>query len=567
MGTKRDKAIQAVLDTPDEELQEYLFHINRTDDGDIKAFAGRSLFNSGTVKFAVDDEGFPIGNSWDCVPGTMAHMITKIRSLQEECWIKFNTNPQISTAITDNGGIVCGKGFGISSPYPDVDKWLNTFIKDSRNRLITGFKKMYIRSEIEGELYLSLSSHYNNNGFVEVDFMDPKSLVKIYRHPFKRSFPLFYEFTVHSDSGSADEIKNVLIPSIHLFEYPELLQVAEKLQGWDKSKLFRFDKRKFKKTNGFQTFIISWDKSLFTDRNVSQMRTTIEWTNHYENLKRYEIDHKKASGYYANVVTFDDVKAFKRWLAMSDEDRKQTGIEQKKTPGGTIVMPPGMKLEIKNPQLPKISDSDTDILHMITSGLNKPEDMVTGQSNGTYGSVKATRGPESDRNANKRDDFEKFLRYDFFKYAFLLSSAVKPIKLERVEEQATSFKDGEPVYTKVSKEIWESLEITFPVSEVSDVESTTKALLGVKHGSLVDTLGVPHSTIASKLGFSNYRTLRLAAATEEKLYPKLVLSDVDSDVIDGSTESTLLETKKTKETPDQTKQTLQRRKTTDEKKK
>ena len=566
MGTKRDKAIQAVLDTPDEELKEYLFHINNTGDGEITAFAGRSPFNSDIVKFAVDDDGFPIGNSWDCVPGTMAHMITKIRSLQEECWIKFNTNPQISTAITDNGGIVCGKGFGISSPYPDVDKWVNTFIKDSRNRLITGFKKMYIRSEIEGELYLSLSAH-SNNGFVEVDFMDPKSLVKIYRHPFKRTFPLFYEFTIHSDSGNDAEIRNVLIPSIHLFEYPELLEVAKKMQGWDATKLLRYDKRRYKKTNGFQTFIVSWDKSLFTDRNVSQMRTTIEWTNHYENLKRYEIDHKKASGYYANVVTFEDVKAFKRWLAMSDEERKKTGIEQKKTPGGTIVMPPGMKLEIKNPQLPKISDSDTDILHMITSGLNKPEDMVTGQSNGTYGSVKATRGPESDRNANKRDDFEKFLRYDLFKYAFLLSSAVKPMKIDRVEEQATSFKDGEPVYTKVSKEIWETLEITFPISEVSDVESTTKALLGVKHGSLVDTLGVPHSTIAAKLGFNNYRTLRLVAATEEKMYPKLMLSAVDSDVIDGSTESTLLETKKTKETSDQTKQTLQRRKTTDEKKK
>ena len=273
------------------------------------------------------------------------------------------------------------------------------------------------------------------------------------------------------------------------------------------------------------------------------MRTTIEWTNHYERLKRYEIDHKKASGYYANVVTFEDVKAFKRWLALSEEDRKKTGIEQKKTPGGTVILPPGMKLDIKNPQLPKISESDTDILHMITSGLNKPEDMITGQSNGTYGSVKASRGPESDRNNNRKDDFEKFLRFDFFRPAFMLSSAFSDLKLVRTEECVIDFKEQEEIAGKIETEIWKSMEITFPVSEVSDSESLTKALLGVKHGSLADTLGIPHSVLAEKLGFSNYKSLRTRAATENKKYPELVSADVDSDVIDATTESSLLEKK------------------------
>jgi hypothetical protein len=38
-----------------------------------------------------------------------------------------------------------------------------------------------------------------------------------------------------------------------------------------------------------------------------------------------------------------------------------------------------MKVEVKNPQLPKISDSDTDIYAHDYFRVNKPEDMVTGQ--------------------------------------------------------------------------------------------------------------------------------------------------------------------------------------------
>lgn len=535
---EREKAVKAIVNTPDEELQGMLFSLNHT--GEVGALTYNGLSYSKNVRYAVDEEGFPVGNSWDKVPGTISNMITTISDLQEECWIKFNTNPQISTSVVDNGGIVCGKGFSISSPYLDVDEWVGKFMKDPRNKLIANLKKMYMRSEIEGELFLAFSVHYGD-GFVETDFMDPRSLNRIYYHPFKRTMPLFYEFNIYSDSGEGETFRTVIIPSIYLFEYPDLIQVAAGMTGWDKEKLFRYDKKKFKKTNGFQTFIISWDKSLFTERNVSQMRTTIEWTNHYENLKRYEIDHKKASGYYANVVSFEDVKAFKRWLSLSDEERKKTGIEQKKTPGGTIILPPGMKLDIKNPQLQRISEQDTDIMHMITAGLNKPEDMVTGQSNGTYGSVKATRGPESDRNANRRQDFEIFLRYDFFRSAFLLSSAVKKIKTERSEECVVDFKDGEDVMGKKVTPIWESLEITFPVSEVSDVESTTKALLGVKHGSLTDVLGIPNSLISEKLGMSNYRSLRLKAATEKLKYPELVMAGVDSNVIDANAESTNLE--------------------------
>ena len=515
--------IQGLIETPDEILKEMMFSVG--------IFGGRVT--------KVDEDGFPILGT------STSDLVANVIELQQECWKKYNTNPQISTAVSDSAGTVCGKGFSISSPYPEIRKYLNEIVKDSRNRLYSNFKKFYTRSEIEGELFLALTAH--NDGFVEIDFMHPEKLDKIYYHPSKSTLPLFYSFKIVDESSDPVNEKLVFIPSIYVFEMPELVKVMENHKVWKQNtnKAFRRSKQKYKKTNGYQTFIVSWDKNLFTERNVSQMATTIEWANHYENLKRYEIDHKRSSGAYLWTVAFEDVKAFKRWLALTDEEKAKTGIMQTKTPGGTLVLPPGMKLEVKNPQLPKISDSDTDILHMITSGLNKPEDMVTGQSNGTYGSVKASRGPESDRNKNRQNDWELFLRYDLFRFVFLMGSKFRKIKIEYEEEVILDFKNQKEVTGKETVPVWESMEITFPISEVSDLESVTKALMGVKHGSLADTLGIPHSYIAEKLGMPNYRSLRAKHAVEMKKYPELVVaSEEDSDTIDSAEESTMLEKKK-----------------------
>jgi hypothetical protein len=66
------------------------------------------------------------------------------------------------------------------------------------------------------------------------------------------------------------------------------------------------------------------------------------------------------------------------------------------------------------------------------------------------------------------------------------------------------------------------LEINFPTSEVNDAEASARALLGVKHGSTNDVLGIPNSEIAKKMGFGNYRKLRLQHASEADRFPNLV---------------------------------------------
>lgn len=527
-------------DIPDEKLMEMSFSA---------VFQQNS---SDFVKYAVDADGFPI------ISGSTESLLENITDLQQECWVKFNTNPQINTAITDNAGSICGKGFDIVSHEKDVKEFLYELVYDSRNRLYTNLEKYVIRSEIEGELFLCVSLH--EDGFVEVDFMSPSSLKDVYYHPFKQTLPLLYEFNVVSDANNPEISSTKQIPSIYVSEFKGLAEEMEKLSAFDKTKILRKKSKSgiWKKTNGYQSFIIAWDKGLFTKRNVSSMRTTIEWANHYENLKRYEIDHKKSSGSYLWVFSFEDAKSFKTWLSMSAEDRAKTGIYQKKTPGGSLVLPPGMKVEVKNPQLPKISDSDTDIMHMITSGLNKPEDMVTGQNSGTYGSVKASRGPESDRSENRKSKFRMFLVYDFLKHVFRLRNcAVPSFKMTRTVEEVIDFKDGEEVFGKSEIPVWECVDVMFPVSEVNDIESRAKAYLGVKHGSLVDALGIPPSDIAEKMGFVGYKYLRMKAATEKKMYPELI-STVDSDLLDTEQEKDIEKPKEGVQNPEKKKKNVKK---------
>lgn len=456
--------------------------------------------------------------------------------LQQACWDKFNQNPQISTAVKGQVGRLTGMGYETSSEIVKVQEVIDEVELDQRNRLYLFWPKFVGRSVIEGELYLCLTMH--EDGFVEIDFIDPSDIAGggedgIIYHPNKSTMPLFY-FVNQNDPNKVGKGNAVLVPSMFIARYPELIKEARKVSGFQEGLLAdsRSSRPKYKSLGGFKRFIVSWDKSFMTKRNVSHLRTILEWLNHYENLKKYEIDHKKSAGSYLWVVTIEDPKAFRLWLSLSDEERRKTGIMAKKTPGGTIVLPPGMKLEVLNPNLPNISESDTDIFHMITAGLNEPEDVTSGQSKGTFSSVKASRGPMSDRIADEISYFEKFLRHDFWGGIFFLKSKVTGFPETFDQRIAVDFKKQEPVFKTVKKRPELLIDICFPTSETNDAEARARAYLGVKHGSLYDTLGIPNHEIAKKMGFGNYRKMRLLHAAEEDRYPELAVA-VDQEVIPG----------------------------------
>ena len=243
----------------------------------------------------------------------------------------------------------------------------------------------------------------------------------------------------------------------------------------------------------------------------------------YENLKRYEMDHKKSAGAYIWKVKFDDIKSWIQWMNLSDADRAKTGIAAKKTPGGTMVLGPNMDLSVANPNLPNISNTDTDILQMVTSGLNEPEDITTGKATSPFASVKASGGPMSDRTSDEIAYFEKFLRFDFWANIFLLKSRISTFPEFFEVEEAVSFNNKKPQFKKIKRRPEKLIEINFPMSEINDVESRARAYYGVKHPALSDSAGIPNQELVKKMGFGNYRKLRLQAETEKAKYPDLVL--------------------------------------------
>jgi len=463
-------------------------------------------------------------------------------ALQKTSWIKFHENPQVNTAIRGLVGRLTGGGFETTSGIFEIQEQIELTEKDHRNRLYHFWPKYMGRFNIEGELFLCLTIHID--GFVEIDFIDPSNMGEIIFHSRKALMPLFYNVMINGD--------NEQIPSIYIARYPELIRDAKKSldppfniteQQQSKSR-----KHVYKPLGSYYRFIVATDKGFITHRATSYLRTILRWLNHYEDLKNYEIDHKKSSGAYTWVFSFENVADFRVWLALNDEDRRKTGIMQKIEPGCRLFLPPGMKLEAKNPNLTSIRDQDTDILQMVTSGLNEASDVTTGTPAGSYSSVRATRGPMSDRVSDEVAYFDRFLKYDFWSSIFFLKGAVRKFPKYFEVEEAISFKSTEkkneegeteykvePIFKKIKKRPEDLIDISYPVSETIDYEGRTKAFLGAKHGPVSETLGIPSEDVAKKIGAGNYERLRLRKATEDKRYPKLVYT-VDSESLQEKAE-------------------------------
>ena len=513
-------------------LQEETVHYLRSVPDEILRTFSFPLMGGSLSKIVKDEDGFN---------AVTEKNLQDLHELQQQCWLKAETNPQISSHVRDTMGRMAGWGFEFTGQLNDIQKDIDEICEDPRNAIYQNMPKFCARIEIEGELFLCYTLH--DDGFVEIDFISPSSVrgggdkdSGILFHPTKQTFPLF--FNVHFDNARSNhrlKDKQALIPSINICYYPELEEAVKDHSSYREDKL-RYAKaddpnrEPYKSMNGYRRFMVHWNKGFLTKRNASHIKTTIEWVNHYETLKKYEIDHKKSSGAYLWVIKMEDLKAFRGWLAMSDAERKKTGIMQPKDPGGTLVLPPGMTLECINPKLTTISDEDTDIMQMVSSGLQRPQDVMLGDYRSSYASVKASQGPQGDRINDELHYFRLFLTYDFWRPICKLRSLAKSdFKYIRSIEEVVDFKNKENVKKRVKKEVYKLIDICFPTSRIEDIEAISKALLGSKHASVVDTLGIPRDLVAKRLGFSNYRFLRRAKALEDEVLPDtLSVSDQES---------------------------------------
>jgi len=447
--------------------------------------------------------------------------------LQENCWLKAQRNPHINTTVKRFAGRLTGHGFEITSDIQQIASAVKEIEYDQRNRLYTYYYKWVIRAMIEGELFLCLTCH--KDGSIEVDFIDPVCVqgtfddTGILFHPTKTTMPLLYN--IKYDSTNTDEkLYDEQIPSIFMAMYPdELWSVARKCHGYSETLLDNSRDGSFKKLGGFKRFIVSWDRSWLTKRNVGHIRAILEWVNLYENLKKWEADYKKACSAYVWAFEMEDKAAFRLWLQMSDADRKKTGMAAKKVPGASLIIPPGIKSKVLNPTLPSISDEDRDILMMINAGLDAPEDETTGESRGTFASVKASRPPMVEKTSDEVEYWHKFLRYDLWGNIFFLKEKISSFKNSYFVNEVVGFDDKKkPIKKRIKKSAADLLLITSPISEIGDLESKVKALFGVKHASLKDIAGLPIEELVKRIGFNNYRKLRLDAETEKLNYPELL---------------------------------------------
>ena len=463
-----------------------------------------------------DADGFPL-----TVGGPKDDTSTQREPLQQECFVKFHRNPHVNTSIRGLVGRLTGLGFETSSEIWDIQQVIEEIEQDQRNRLYNFWPKFIGRHHIEGELFLGLTPH--PDGFVEVDFIDPSVInymgddnTGVIYHSTKTHMPLFYNISVNGTHKHQ-------IPSVFIARYPDLVNDARKHKDFkpELQQIARSRKHIYRKFGGYSQFIVSWDRGFMSRRAISYLRTVLEWLNHYENLKKYEIDHKKSSGAYVWVFSFEDMKAFRQWLALTDEEKRKTAVGAKLTPGGRLILPPGMTVEAKNPSLTQIKDQDTDIMQMIASGLNEPEDILVGTSKAPFASVKASRGPFSDRNSDEIAYFDRFLKYDFWGNVFWLRAQMNGFPETFRVKMAVAWKDKKPEFKKVPRRPEQLIDISYPISDVLDLESRTKSMLGVKHGPLSEQLGIPNRSVASYLGIGGYGKARLEKATEDDRYPEL----------------------------------------------
>jgi len=513
-----DELVSALEEIPDEVLQRISFSM---------PWQYSSVTTDGREK---DEDNFPITRtpSEEDPPNRDA--------LQRECFSKFHANPHVNTSVRGLVGRLTGLGFSVScGDVYEIQEVIDEIELDVRNRLYYYWPKWVGRYHIEGELFLCFTVH--PNGFIEVDFYDPGSIAfggdqntGIIFHPKKSTMPLFYNIRkpgvtyAKPAGGSHEDLLEDQIPSIFIAHYPDLVDSVRKHDDFS-VKLQAKNKKKGKnygKMGGYFRFMVGIDRGFMTRRAVSYLRTVIEWLNHYENLKKYEIDHKKSSGAYVWAFKFDDVKAFRVWLSLSDEDKKKTAAGGKLTPGSRLILPPGMDVVAVNPSLTQIKDQDTDILQMVASGLNEPEDILTGTSRNSFSSVKASRGPFSDRISDEIAYFDRFLRYDFWGSIFFLRSQMIDFPLKFKVEEAIGFKNKKPEYKKVPKLAMQLIETSYPSSDAIDFEGRAKGLLGVKHGPIAEQLGVSNKWVADRIGVGGYSKQRLAKATEDKKFPELV---------------------------------------------
>jgi hypothetical protein len=231
--------------------------------------------------------------------------------IQKVSWKAFQESPFVFTTTLDNTGRLTGYGFSQHSRYDRCNTVMEEIWEDPRNGLVLNFSKYVSRAFIQGELFLPITLH--PDGFVEVDFLSPSTIKGfengsgILMAEGKPLFPLMYR--VESPKAGVK-----FIPSINLAYYPELWGQALSHRDVQADKIVGANTpgKAYKDLRQYKTYMLQWDQGFVTDRNVGRVRVTLDWLEHYTNIKKWELDHKKSSGAY--LWTIGAMRGNRLWV-------------------------------------------------------------------------------------------------------------------------------------------------------------------------------------------------------------------------------------------------------------
>jgi len=477
--------------------------------------------------------------------------------INTEAWIKYVQDAFVSTSIDRLVGRIVGHGFKICSHIVEIQDWLDEVFDNPLNELYSAFQGYVVRKLVENELFLNFTVH--DDGFSEIDVIEPSLIVGgnnticsngVVVHPTKRTMPLWYRVKVPTNLGQSSE--HILIPSSYIAYMPELNSVYSRNQLESLgARIIPINEKIKDKSKGkllYNRYVLSWRSSVKElRRNVSRLRTLFEPLEDYKQVKRWRSDYMKALATYFIFFEFEDLKSWLRWLALSPEEKRNTGITQPLRPADRLLLPPGIKATIQNPQLPKMSGDDQDLLKWMATAANTPYDVFSSDVQGaTYASSKASRPFYMDYIDDLQGMTEIFFKEDFCKLIFHFKIALdRKFKAKYPMKKCVDFVNKKPVFEEKKYPPHKFISIIFPQSQEINTTDTANAYLGSKRGDLTWHLGASKKMIATKLGIPDYESELRRRAEEEDKYPdEFVSNQGNSDMVDSlTTKTTDLENK------------------------
>lgn len=460
------------------------------------------------------------------------------RDQQVACWELFRSFGPINAAISSKADSVAGSGFDAYSDNLEIKAFLKELIYGHHNRIDMRATGWMIRmlAEVETFLLLSIEEPPKTKGKRKSPLIPEKPRIVIRTlepsrigegsdtglilNPNDATQTLFYNYK----SSAGDEI----IPDINIAYNPDLEALVKDKLG-DGSKL------KNSKGSGplhkdikYRRFIIHWKNLtgiLEYERDTPAIASVLEFANLYKNAVKWDLDFKKAQSSYAIVFKFQDTPAGKvmsrLWNGMTAEEKEKTGLTKPIKPGERVFVPLGMDLEIKAPNIQRLSGNNQDLIDLVGAGARTPMDLFQGQASGMpYAQVKASRSPLEMEIDNLQWKFGNFFKYSVLRACFFLESVINGFPDTFQMEEISEILEGEPKYEMVDVEPIELVNLSFPLIKFeSDPLSKVQAYLGTQNGGMKQ-IGMSEEDIFKSMGVRDYSRQKRKKILEEKQYGK-----------------------------------------------